>query len=69
MSDALDLVAVSKREYVENSVTHAVGQGLDNLRECCQVFETSYATSKYQQPWLCALQQAITDGEPVEQGS
>ena len=33
--DALDLVAVCKREIVE----HAIGQGPDSLMECCKVFE------------------------------
>ena len=67
ISDALYRVPVSKREYVERAIAHAVGQGLDSLIECYQGFETKLPRSKYHQPWLCALKQAISDGEPAEQ--
>ena len=67
ISDALDLVPVSKRAYVEHAVGHAVRQGLDSWMECCQVFDNKYANSKYHQPWLCALKQAISEGDPAEQ--
>ena len=63
--DALDLVPVSRRDCIEHAVAHAMGQGLDSLLECCQKFESKYANSKYHQPWLCALRQAICNkGEP-----
>ena len=39
ISDALDLVPVCKRELVEHTIAHAIGQGLDSLMECCKVFE------------------------------
>ncbi len=67
ISDALDLVPVSKRQDVEHAVAHAIGQGLNSLMECCQLFETKYASSKYHQPWLCALKQAISEGHAAEQ--
>ena len=67
ITNALDLVPVSKREYVEHAIAHTVGQGLDSLTECYQGFEAKYARSKYHQPWLCALKQAISDGEPAVQ--
>ena len=67
ISDALDLVPVSKRDCVEHAVAHAIGQGLDKLVECCQAFESKYANSKYHQPWLCALKQAISQGDIAEQ--
>ena len=67
ISDALDLVPVSNRDYVEHAVAHAIGQGLDKLMECCQAFESKYANSKYHQPWLCALKQAISQGDIAEQ--
>ncbi len=67
ISDALDLVPVSEREHVEHAVVHAIGQGLDSLLKCCQSFDDKYANSKYHQPWLCALQQAISNGAPAEQ--
>lgn len=67
ISDALDLVPVSERDCVEYAVAHAVGQGLDKLMECCQVFESKYANSKYHQPWLCALKQAISQGDLAKQ--
>ena len=67
ISDALDLVPVSKRDCVEHAVAHAIGQGLDKLMECCQAFESKYANSKYHQPWLCALKQAISQGDIAEQ--
>ena len=28
-----------KRELVEHTIAHAIGQGLDSLMECCKVFE------------------------------
>ena len=34
ISDALDLVPVSKRDCVEHAVANAIGQGLDKLLEC-----------------------------------
>ena len=64
ISDALDLV---KREHVEHAVAHAIGQGLDSLMKCCQILDNKYANSKYHQPWLCALKQAISNAEPGEQ--
>ena len=67
ISDALDLVPVSKRDCVEHAVAHAIGQGLDKLMECWQAFESKYANSKYHQPWLCALKQAISQGDIAEQ--
>ncbi len=67
ISDALDLGPVSEREHVEHAVAHAMGQGLDSLLKCCQSFDDKYANSKYHQPWLCALQQAISNGAPAEQ--
>ena len=67
ISDALDLVPVSQRDCVEYAVAHAIGQGLDRLMECCQVCKSKYAKSKYHQPWLCALKQAISQGEIAKQ--
>ena len=46
ISDALDLVPVSKRDCVEHAVADAIGKGLDCLAECFQVFESKYANSK-----------------------
>ncbi len=63
ISDALDLVPVSNRDCVED----AVGQGLDRLVECFQVFEDKYANSKYHQAWLSAFKQAIAGDGPAEQ--
>ena len=60
ISDALDLVPVSKRDCVEHAIANAIGQGLDRLMECLQAFESKYANSKYHEAWLCALKQAIS---------
>ena len=65
ISDALDLV--SERDCVEYAVAHAIGQGLDRLIECFQGFESKYANSKYHQPWLCTLKQAISQGDIAKQ--
>ena len=43
ISDALDLVPVSKRCCVEHAVADAIGQGLHKLMKCLQVFEDKYA--------------------------
>ena len=67
LSDALDLVPVSKRDCVEHAVADAIGQGLDRLLECFQVFEEKYANSKYHQAWLCAFKQAILVWDSAEQ--
>ena len=67
ISDALDLVPVSKRDCVEHVVADAIGQGLDRLVECFQVFENKYANSKYHQAWLCAFKQAISGDGSAEQ--
>ncbi len=67
ISDALDLVPVSKRDCVEHAVADAIGQGLDRLLECFQVFEDKYANSKYHQAWLCAFKQAISGDGSAEQ--
>ena len=67
ISDALDLVPVSKRDCVEHAVADAIGQGLDKLLECFQVFEEKYANSKYHQAWLCAFKQAILVWDSAEQ--
>ena len=67
ISDALDLVPVSDRCCVEDAVANAIGQGLDHLMKCLQVFEGMYAHNKYHQPWLGALRQAITEGSSAEQ--
>ena len=45
ISDALDLVPVSKRDCVEHVVANAIGQGLDKLLECFSTFEERYANS------------------------
>ena len=60
ISDALDLVPVSKRDYVEHVVANALEEGLDKLLECFQTFEQKYANSKYHEAWLCAFKQAIS---------
>ena len=60
ISDALDLVPVSKRDYVEYAVANALEEGLDKLIECFQAFESKYANSKYHEAWLCAFKQAIS---------
>ena len=36
ISDALDLVPVSKRDCIEHAVANAIGQGLDRLMDCLQ---------------------------------
>ncbi|DBA79289.1 TPA: hypothetical protein ACH3X2_007819 [Trebouxia sp. C0005] len=69
ISDALDFVPVCKREVVEHTIAHAIGQGLDSLMECCKVFENKYANRKYHQAWLRALKQAILGGDSAEQES
>ncbi len=69
ISDALDFVPVCKREVVERTIAHAIGQGLDSLMECCKVFENKYANRKYHQAWLRALKQAILGGDSAEQES
>jgi len=67
ISDALDLVPLSKREFVEHAVAHAIGQGLDSVMECCKVFEIKYANSKHHYAWLCALKQAISEDDSAEE--
>ena len=67
ISDALDLVPVSKRDFVEHTVADALGQGLDRLLECFEVFEDKYANSKYHQAWPCAFKQAISGDGSAEQ--
>ena len=62
-----ELVPVSKRDCVEHAVADAIGQGLDRLLECFQVFEEKYANSKYHQAWLCAFKQAISGDGSAEQ--
>jgi len=67
--DALDLVPVCKTQIVEIALAHATGQGLDDLMECCKVFENNYANRKYHRAWLCALEQAILVSDSAEQQS
>ena len=67
ISDALDLVPVSKRDCVEHAVANAIGQGLDKLLECFSTFEDKYANSKYHEAWLCAFKQAISGDHSAEQ--
>ena len=67
ISDALDLVPVSKRDCVERAVANAIGKGLDKLLECFSTFEDKYANSKYHESWLCAFKQAISGDHLVEQ--
>jgi len=67
ISDALDLVPVSKRDCVEHAVANAIGQGLDRLLECFQTFEHKYANSKYHEAWLCAFKQSISGDHSAEQ--
>ena len=67
ISDALDLVPVSKRDCVEHAVANAIGQGLDKLLVCFSTFEDKYANSKYHEPWLCAFKQAISGDHSAEQ--
>lgn len=66
ISDALDLVPVSKRDCVEHAVANAIGQGLDSLIQCVQAFESKYANSKYHEAWLNALKQAISGDDLAE---
>ena len=66
ISDALDLVPVSKRDCIEHAVAIAIGQGLDRLMHCLQAFESKYANSKYHEAWLCALKQAISGDNSAE---
>jgi len=47
ISDALDLVPVSNRDCVEDAIADAIGQGLDRLVECFQVFEDKYADRNF----------------------
>ena len=67
ISDALDLVLVSKRDFVEHAVADAIGQGLDRLVACFKVFENKYANSKHHQAWLLAFKQAISGDGSAEQ--
>ena len=67
ISDALDLVPVSKRDCVEHAVANAIGQGLDKLLECFLTFEDKYANSRYHEAWLCAFKQAISGDHSAEQ--
>ena len=67
ISDALDLVPVSKRDCVEHAVANALGEGLDRLIECFQAFESKYANSKYHEAWLCAFKQAISGDNLADQ--
>ena len=69
ISDALDLVPVSKRDCVEHAVANAIGQGLDKLLECFSTFEDKYANSKYHEAWLCAFKQAISGDHSAQQDS
>ena len=69
ISDALDLVPVSKRDCVEHAVANALGEGLDRLVECFQAFESKYAYSKYHEAWLCAFKQAISGDNLADQDS
>ena len=67
LSDALDLVPVSNRKTVEHATAHAVGQGLESVMQRCKAFEVKYATSKYHQAWLCALNEVISEDGSTEQ--
>ena len=67
ISDALDLVPISKRDCVEHAVGKALGEGLDKLIECFQAFESKYANSKYHEAWLCAFKQAISGHDLADQ--
>ena len=67
ISDALDLVPVSKRDCVEHAVANALGEGLDRLIECFQAFESKYANNKYHEAWLCAFKQAISGNDSAEE--
>ena len=67
ISDALDLVPVSNRKTVEHATAQAVGQGLDSVMQCCKAFKVKYATSKYHQTWLCALNEVISEDGSTEQ--
>ena len=61
ISDALDLVPVSKRDCVEHAVANALGEGLDRLIGCFQAFESKYANNKHHETWLCAFKQGISE--------
>ena len=77
ISDALDLVPVSKRDCVEHAVASVIGQGMDKLMECFQSFQNKYADSKYheasgcmhsrkpsrQMTWLIRILRAIITGK------
>ncbi len=67
ISDALDLVPVSNRDCVEDAIADAIGQGLDRLVKCFQVFEDKYADRNFHQAWLCAWKQAILVWDSAEQ--
>ena len=67
VSDAMDLILVSKRDCVEHAVADAIGGGVDKLKECLQVCESKYASSKHHQAWLSAFRQAIAGGCSAEQ--
>ena len=63
ISDALDLVPVSKRDCVEHAVANAIGQGLDKLLECF----SRQICQQQDEPWLCAFKQAISGDHSAEQ--
>ena len=65
--DALDLVPVSKRDCVEQAVADAIGGGVNKLKECLQVFEGKYASSKYHEAWMSAFRQAVVGDCSAEQ--
>ncbi|KAL3136556.1 hypothetical protein ABBQ38_005803 [Trebouxia sp. C0009 RCD-2024] len=67
ISDALDLVPVSKRDCVEVAVANAISQGLDNMLKRFSTFEDKYANIKYHEAWLCAFKQAISEDHSAEQ--
>ena len=67
ISDALDLVPVSERECVEHAVADAIGEGVNRLKECLQVFESKYANSKYHEDWLSAFRQAVAGDDSAGQ--
>ena len=67
VSDAMDLVPVSKRDCVEQAVADAIGGGVNKLKECLQVFEGKYASSKYHEAWMSAFRQAVVGDCSAEQ--
>ena len=67
ISDALDLVPVSRRDCVKHAVADAIGEGGNKLKEGLQVFESKYASSKYHQAWLSAFRQAVAGDCSAEQ--